>query len=420
MSALSESSGALLGLLDAIDDGKLRQVIRVVESSGQRQVLEPALSALRPRLRQLRPQRPLTVTRLLTIPFETALAAEADGTWSCAVARSRLSLWQGEMLAGLPAAAIAEAKTAIHGHAPDDLAVSLTVGRKLWPQAATALAAAKRPGEAAMVAMERLRVADLLAIGGQLVPLVRQLPRGLVAIDAVDEAILKRLLALAEGGPADRLGVLVTLLLRSADQPLVIANLLPRLAPASLLSAIGPFIERVLTELRISLDKVVASHDAPAARPIAEVADDLWRVAQALNPPEGSAGNPTLQAFRQQAAAVARDRYAEAIEALVTADSASPQGADKPQKRPRSRASVRVREATARKLAKLGRAARMLAADTPISRLTEAAVERLVDLEAARGRAEGPLVSVDDARLIEILAGPDLAWRYLRGSARRR
>jgi len=419
LSALSESSGALLGLLDSIDDGKLRQVVRVVEASGQRQTLEPALEALRPRLRQLRPQRPLSLQRLLTVPFETALAADAEGVWSFAVSRSRLGLWHDEMLRKLPAAATAEAKAAIAGHSPDDLPVIVGVGRELWPLAGEALAAVERPGEAALVSVERLRVADLLAIGADLVPLLRQLPRGLAALDAVDESVLRRVLAIAEAGPEDRLGVIVTLLLRAASRPLALAGLLPRLATPALRPAITTMLERVLAEHRVSLGKLVAAHGAEPERPIEQVADDLWRIAEALTAPEGAGNDVAGQAFRQKAAAVAQDRYEAAIETLVAPPQAAQQGLPAAGGG-RGRAAVRAREARARKLAKLGRAARMRVADTPIPRLTERAIERLVDLEAARGRAARPLVSVDDARLIEILAGPELAWRYLKGTNRPR
>ena len=114
--------------------------------------------------------------------------------------------------------------------------------------------------------------------------------------------------------------------------------------------------------------------------------------------------DPAAATLRQTAARIASERYADELGQL--AHGPTPAGT-------LGRAEIKAGGAQPRRPAKLGKGARNLAPDTPIHRLTEAAVERLVDVGAVRGRGQRPAVSSDDARLIEILAGPDVAWRCL-------
>ncbi len=423
LSALHDAGGALAGLLDSIDDGKLRQVIRLVEASGQRRTLEPALATLRPRLRQLRPRRPLTLFRLLTLPFAPALDHTPGGQWPYSIARERLEAWQKRMVERLDPPTIAAARAAIVGQAADDEAAILEAGRRCWAAAAAALAAEAVPGETEVTAVERRRIADLLAIGEQLVPLLGRLPSPLAPGDEADRATLEALLALAETGPADRLGVLAAVLLRRASQPATLVRWLLDLAPAALRPRLHPILQRLSAAHRAEIARGVADLGGAAELPLEVAVDNLSELADALVAPiAATTGKPPyrlpervedeeLVRLRQTAAALARERYAEAIDGILlplpTAEAAN------------RAAAVRAREEIARRLARLGSTVRRLATDVSIHQITEAAIERLVDLEARRRGGGRALVTVDDARLIEILAGPDLAWRYLRPEAGR-
>jgi hypothetical protein len=411
MSAIGDPGGALLGLLDSVGDDKLRQVVRLVEATGQRPTLEPALAAMRPRLRQLRPPRPLTLSRLLTVPFEAALVVETSAHISFTVCRDRLGRWQGEAMDGLPPAVRERARSATLGHGADDQGVILAAGRDLWPAAARSLAAGAVSDEEPAIAGERHRVVDLLAIGPVLVPLLGRLLPLAVELDAEERLALEESLALAAAGPGDRLGVVASILLRGTAQPWAMARPLVEAAPAGHRDRLRGLVEQLLGEHRRELQRRVAALAGATEVPLAELAATLWQVAEALDAPDTSAadagaGRGDMQALRSQAAETAATHYSSAIETVV-APLPPPGAAERG-------AAVRAREETARRLARLGRAARRLAAETPIHRVTEAAVERLVDVDAARRGTGQPLVDVDDARLIEILAGPDLAWRYLR------
>ena len=400
-SALDDAGGALAGLLDSIDDEKLRQVIRLVEASGQRRTLEPALATFRPRLRRLRPRRPLTLSRLLTLPFAPALDHTPGGQWPYSIARERLSDWQKRMVERLDPPTLAATRALIAGRAADDEAAILEAGRRCWPAAAAVLAAEVVPGETEVIAVERHRIADLLAIGAQLVPLLGRLPPPLAPGDDDDRATLGALLALAEAGPPDRLGVLAASLLRRASQPAALVRWLRELAPAALWPRLHPVVQRLSAAHRADLARRVADLGAAPELPLEDAVDELAKLADALAGPDDE-----LMRLRRTAAARARERYALTIDSIL-----APLPAAEAANR---MAAVKTREESARRLARLGSTVRRLATDVSIHQVTEAAIERLVDLEARCRGGGRALVTVDDARLIEILAGPDLAWRYRR------
>ncbi len=390
---------------------------------------------MRPRLRQLRPKRPLTLPRLLTVPFESALEREADSDWPFAISRARLADWHRLMIAGLDQATRTAAVAAIEGRAADDQAAILTAGRLVWPAAARLLAAACPSGHAAAgrtAAAEttgnepaladetaddetaRRRAADLLAVGVELVSLRALLPSRLDAPGSDEQASLKAILALAEAGPADRLGVVAMVLLRAAIRPVALAEQLEKLAPPSAGPRLRPLLDQLLRCHRAHLDHQVTEIAMAPEQPLAAVAETLCQLADALVGPTGQNGReataePDTMALRQRAATVAHERYAAAIAALTV---------PLPETVGTARAAaVKAREAEARRLARLGRAARRLAPQTPIPRLTETALRHLLDSgPAVNGEARSP-IGIDDARLVEILAGPDIAWQLLRPTA---
>ncbi len=420
MSAIHDAGVALAGLLDSIDDDKLRQVIRLVEASGQRRTLEPALATLRPRLRQLRPQRPLTLRRLLTIPLAPALADPSDGYGSFSIPRARLAHWQTVLIERLPPAVTEAARAAIAGRAADDETAILDAGRHLWPGAAATLADETMPEETEMIEAERQRIADLLLLANQLVPLLGRLPPPLELGDADDRATVIAILDLALSGPQERLGVMASLLLRRMRQPAVAIQRLLDLAPLALRSRLETILQLLLAEHRDNLAGRVARLRAEPDLPLDRAVDDLAALADMLAgsapPARGQSvdrlgTDSELAHLRKTAAKIARERYGATLPAIL-APLPPPGAADRS-------AAVKAREQSARRLTRLGIVARRLAPDVSLHQLTEAAIERLVDLEARRRGDGRALVTIDDARLIEILSGPDLAWHYLRPASGR-
>jgi hypothetical protein len=395
-----------------------------VEASGQRRTLEPAIATLRPRLRQLRPRRPLTLRRLLTLPFAPALDHTASGQWPYSIARERLGDWQKCLIERLDSQTIVATRAAVDGHAADDEAAVLAAGRRCWPAAAVVLAAEALPGETEMIEVERHRIADLLAIGDQLVPLLGRLPRPLAPDDEGDQATLGALIALARTGLPDRLGVLAAALLRGARQPAAMARWLRDLAPAALRPRLHPILQRLSAEHRADLARRVADLGAATELPFEVAVAELSKLADALPaPPVATPGklpdrspervvqDDELTHLRHTVATLAGQRYADTIDSIM-APLPTAGAADRA-------AAIRAREQSARRLARLGSIVRGLATGVSIQQVTEVAIERLVDLEARRRGDGRALVTVDDARLVEILASPELAWRYLRPEAGR-
>jgi hypothetical protein len=415
MSAIQDTDGALTGLLDTIDDKKLRRVIEVIEATGQRPVLEPALSAMRPRLRKLRPLRPLTLARLLTVPLELVLVDDDSPHVSFAIGRGRLHHWQAAALDRLDANMLEAAGHAIAGRSADDRNVALTVGRDVWPNAAKALAACDQADADSSVAAERLRVADCLAMSPTLLPLLDQLLPLPAVLDAKDKTLLAQIVELGAAGPPDRLATVGSALLRAARQPWTLAAALLDVAAVALQGRLRRELEQLLLAHRASLERLVDRHvlaaKGAAAQPTTELALDLERLADALVPADGAisdtmVGPGDASALRQRAAAMATDHCAAVIESVLV-----PLPAMGSSERA---AAQRVREAEARALARLAGTARRLAPACGIKRVAEVAIERLVDVGAARREGRQQPVNVEDARLIEILAGPDIAWHYLR------
>lgn len=217
MSALPTATAALSRLLEAVDDHKLRQVVQLVEASGQRPRLEPALAALRPRLCRLRQRRPLTLQRLLTVPFEAALARAGEPDWPFSIPRDRLHDWHELLLAGLEPATVQAAAALIEGRGADDRAAIAAAGTGLWPAAAELLAADCPPAEKPVEQTARLRAAELAAVANELVPLLWRLPPRLAALEPEDQKIVGAILALAADGHPDRPGLLATIVLRRSN-----------------------------------------------------------------------------------------------------------------------------------------------------------------------------------------------------------
>jgi len=417
VNAVDGSARTLVGLLDRVDDDRLRQVMRLVEGSRQRRTLEPALAALRPRLRRLRPERPLTLPRLLTVPFEAALACGCDDGRPFSIDRAKLHDWHATMLDGLDKSTRDAAAAVLADRRADDHRAILAAGRIVWPQAARLLAAAQPIGETAAERTARHRAADLLGIAVELVPLLDRLRPPLERVDAEQKASVAALLALAESGPPDRLATLAMLLMRAAAQPAALAGPLLALAPPALRAPLRPVLDVLLDGHRADLERRLEAVAAAGDRPLELLADELWRLADALvgppNAPAPEAGpDPATMALRQQAATVAEAHYAATVASVVEALPEAGHGT--------RAAAVKEREQAARRLARLGLAARRLAPQAPIQRLTEAALHRLLAPVAAADGAAAQPISVDDARLVEILLGPDAAWQLLRPEAARR
>ncbi len=390
--------------LQLVDDRKLRDVVRVLESTRERGAVEPILAALRPRLRRLRPERPLTVQRLLTMPLEAALVGKGDGAWSFVVDRSRLGELHEITLARLAPGLAAAQEKALAGRLAHETDAILEHGRVFWPAAAAALAVTVADEELPdRIVVEQRRAADLLAMATELVPLLARLPRPLQLLEEEEKELLADILALALAGSDDRCGTVLTLLLRSTKRPAALVDDLLAVVEPPDQSRLKPLIDRILAEHRANLDTLLDDVAARPEAPVAHVAEAVERVAEAVVDEAAAA------AERGRRAGVgAETRSLAALQDLATRGPLP--GGDAAA----VLAGVRDREAMARAVAKLGRAAGRLVRGDAIEQATASAVNALVDSVKDLAGEGSPAAHVRIARLIEILAGSDRAWAHLR------
>ena len=146
MMRLRPEARELRAALQAAPDGKLGRIIGVVDGLLDRGEADQILNPLRPRLRWLRPARPLRFSRLLALPLEGALVAPADWTGGPAEIPRHAILPLAEALH----AALGERADAIEmaacGHAVSDMAAVSGLGARLWPMAGAALLSPVPPG----------------------------------------------------------------------------------------------------------------------------------------------------------------------------------------------------------------------------------------------------------------------------------
>lgn len=127
-------------------DATLGRIVGMLDSLNDRGAADAVLAAARPRLRDLRPRRPLRFTRLLALPFEPVLVAteawNGDGT---AIPRAALGPIAQAVRAALGTLAD-EIDVAALGQTMAQAALVARLGARLWPHAAEAPLPVPPPG----------------------------------------------------------------------------------------------------------------------------------------------------------------------------------------------------------------------------------------------------------------------------------
>lgn len=375
-------------LTTAADD-QIARIVAMMDRLPERGEADAVLEPLRPRLRTLKPPRPLNLARLLFVPLEGALVAPT--AWrrgTPEVPRNAIRPIAEAVSADGSLAAIAHACATADAR---DAARVLDLGRPVWAAAAMTLGDRPPPGWAAT----GLRDEDFRAIAG----LCRAVWRNAEAIQTA--------VALSEEGPPDELlraalspltgdaaafQATVATLLRKAARPGGIVACASGIGPAA-----GPAAERALDAFLDTCMPVFATEDlcgtAAAARALARALEDV----------EGSAAGRhvdrrrRLHALRATAANACRQRYAEVLGATLLSGGGAP--------------DPTAMEETARDLRRIESAGRRLGDAAAYDRSARETLEGLTRL----ARSKTDLAErIDVARLAEILIGPDAAESLLR------
>ena len=243
--------------MSGASDEQLLQVVGLIDTLDRRGPVDQLLAPVRGRLALLRPPRPITLGRVLILPFEDLLVHEAEA-WPgrrC-FARARLARLVEQVAQALPAATLSRLRSRAEGHSMIAGEVVRDLGGILWP-AATEVAEAQLAGDALEPALrEQLAgVAPLLALGPTLVPAIWQLPprpMGPLARPSVERMLTTVRSAVPLGENAVQ-SVLELMLVRSAS-PLVVLEPLRGadigLAPRARDAALAQLVRRRIGDMR--------------------------------------------------------------------------------------------------------------------------------------------------------------------------
>jgi hypothetical protein len=424
--------------MSTASDEQLLRVVGLIDTLDRRGPVDRLLDPVRDRLALLRPPRPISLGRVLILPFEDLLVAEHE-VWPgrrC-FSRAHIAGLIGHVTARLPGATLAELRRQAEGHSMISAEVVREIGATLWPAAAAMLAGAaggrKAPAlEGALAAPEATRrvagVAPLLALAPTLVPTVWQLPprpMGALVRPALDQ-LLDVLRAASKLGQ-EALFSLLELLLARAASPLVVLEPLRGAdigLPARERDAVlGQLVRRRIVDMRETAARLGApaaqGTGRPSTAPLLRLVADL----DALDGkwPVSIVDKGALAEVRKTVSAYVDTGIETAVkhEILTRFDVLGrPGGADDD--------SIERLEETARHTRRLGIAgARLGLAATPESLLSPF-IEPFREAVRARGEATpaasadaAPPGLLDQVRIVEILFGADVAMELYAEQRRR-
>jgi hypothetical protein len=423
--------------MSTASDEQLLRVVGLIDTLDRRGPVDRLLDPVRDRLALLRPPRPISLGRVLILPFEDLLVTEPEA-WPgrrC-FSRARIAGLIEHVTARLPGPTLDDLRRRAHGHTMLSAEVVREIGATLWPAAATFLDVDAKgkdpPPGGALVDPEAARqlagVAPLLALGPALVPAVWQLPprpMGTLPRPALD--LLLDLLRASVRLGQDALLSLLELLLARASSPLVVLEPL-RAANIGLParerdSVLNQLVRRRIADMR----ETAARLAAPGAGASQAGAATLLRLVADLDALDGGwpvsvVDKNTLAEIRKTVSAYVGTGIETAVrhEILGRFDTLGrPDGLDDD--------GIERLEDTARHTRRLGIAgARLGLAATPESLLSpflepfRAAVRaRGQAAPAAVGAASSPGL-LDQVRIVEILFGVEVAMELYDEQRRQR
>ncbi len=385
--------------LAGASDAALGRIVRLVDTLASRAEIDRVLEQVRPRLRRLRPARPLGVNRLLFLPLEPVLASPA--AWrrgSGQVPRHALAGLAESLSAAAPAL-VARIAAEAQGHSFADHEQVARLGRLLWTEAAAALPPRPAPGWTAATSLRAEDYAPLAALCAG----VWRHAAGLW--DVVEEAgdPPEPLVRAALAGPAqdseEVFAAALALLLARVSRPGSIAGIAAGLDPRARLVA-GRALDRMIESGLPPLD---ATNPGEAAQHVAALADMIEDLEAS---PLGTVPDrrERLQKLRHQADLACREAFLATLEGELLSPLARLGGAA-------LETEVTALETRARELRHLLLACRRIGTTDSYDKAIRAAIAQLTQGRAAL--ASQGMTLVDLARLVEILGGREAADRLL-------
>ncbi len=216
--------------LQSADDRTLSKIVNVVDRLARRGPLDRLLAEHRSRLALIRPPRPMTLGRLFVLPLEELLIdPQGWSQGSMRVPRDRLARLIALVFDALPADLAQAMHRRVAGQTMDDAALTLEVGRELWPACAAAVRRTLERGRQSRDAEIRdllvpLRIAEhLLPVAEAVVTTVWALPpKPMLELDEAAREKLADLLGRAAAVGKDCFQLVAELLVNRSELPLSI------------------------------------------------------------------------------------------------------------------------------------------------------------------------------------------------------
>ena len=400
-------------------DEQLLKIVGLIDTLDHRGTVDRLLAPVRGRLALLRPPRPISLGRVLILPFEDLLVAD-DEAWPgrrC-FARGRLAELIELVTAALPPATVARLRGAGEGRSMMAGESVAEIGATLWPAAAEVAQARLTGGDVDQVLREQLgTVAPLLALGPQLVATIWRLPpRPMGPLGRVESGRLTELVRQsAPRGESGLQPVLEVLLARAAAPTVVLEPLrgadigIPGRARDE---ALAQLVRRRIADMHEEARRLPQRHGSGSGRTVLRLVADLDALETRW--PVAPADRAVLQEIRAAVAGFVGTGIDHSVRTDILGrldELAGPARLDD--------AGVERLEEAARHTRRLGIAGAKLG----LAASADALLDRFLPTFQAAIRARRPAGGgglIDQMRIVEILFGPDAAldlYKELKGAA---
>jgi hypothetical protein len=392
--------------LNGADDEKIRQIVALMDGSGNNQISQAVLDPLRPRLAALKPVRRLRFARILALPLDDLIVpAAAWRPGQAAIPRSVLK----------PMAAIVRSELGsdaefidrmIAGRNTDDHEVITRAGQALWPRAAQILGRSNQRSEWQETSLKPTvhgplvnGIVTVLRRAALLKSLLRDVELGVLE---PDEQALRGIVSNMATEPPEGCAMVFKLLI--GHLPHAVSLLRPCVdlsatqAEKTLLqAAMDRGTGDILDDMEGRTDLAEGLSDGP----LAAVGLEVQRIAGLLqdinHDPNAARHRPRVRGLREKLDTLCRGRFVDGMKAGLVgplATATAPVGAADQKQLETCARDLRTVETVGRKLGNPGKYDALLSS---ASTAVEAAV------------SSGTLGAVRAVRLVEILAGPEAA-----------
>ena len=254
------------GQASKASDTVLRQVVAVLDAVPSRVMLDPIIEAARPRLKLLRPPRPITFARILFLPFDGALVPMKE--WSLGSAKfPRPALMPiSEAIRAAMGPAAEEINANLGGRNFFDVLQVDYVGRTLWAEAARHASSLSFREGLPEAGLSTAECAELLSLAAGMWRHANEIWEAKLAAFSGPSA---ELVVAALKGPAQEdkalFGIALTSLLHQAQSPGTVLATAARLSPIA-----GSIADEKLEELLHSPAPALPTDDPVRAAHMAE------------------------------------------------------------------------------------------------------------------------------------------------------